>query len=44
MTLTEDADGQLSGTIEQDGVKYADIDEDAGAPVITYTDGEFESF
>ena len=44
MTLTEDADGELSGTIEQDGVKYADIDEDAGAPVITYTDGEFESF
>lgn len=44
MTLTEDEEGVRSGLIEKDGVKYADIDEDAGAPVVTYTDGTFETF
>ncbi len=43
MTLNEDADGELSGVIEQDGVQYAVIDEDAGAPMVTYSDGEFET-
>lgn len=44
-TITQPAnpDEGISGKIEQDGVKYADIDEDAGVVVITYSDGTFES-
>ena len=33
----------VSGNIKQGGTKYADMDEDAGFLIITYTDGTFES-
>jgi len=43
MTLTELEDGDISGDISVDGEAFATIDEDAGAPVVTFTDGTFES-
>ncbi|MDX1505033.1 MAG: hypothetical protein R3221_04915 [Spongiibacter sp.] len=45
LTLNDPADPEqgINGKIEQGGEKYADIDEDAGIVVITYSDGTFES-
>ncbi|GAB3369611.1 hypothetical protein NCG89_08760 [Spongiibacter taiwanensis] len=43
MSLTEDEETNLSGTISQNDVKYADIDDESGTVVIRYTDGTFES-
>lgn len=47
LTLTETYDdlggSELSGNIQQDNEKFADVDEDAGVPVITYIDGTFET-
>ena len=44
MTLTENGDGEISGDIRVGGNDFAVVDEDAGAPVVTFNDGTFESF
>lgn len=44
MTLTENDSGEIEGTINTGGDDFASIDEDAGAPVVTFADGTFETF
>ncbi|NHN39173.1 hypothetical protein G8764_17850 [Pseudomaricurvus alcaniphilus] len=42
-TETEAGDVTVSGTITQNGNRYATIDEDGGVAVITFSDGSFQS-
>ena len=44
LTLNESDLGVVSGFMTKAGVRYADVDEDAGLVTITYSDGSFESF
>jgi len=44
LTLNESDTGVISGFMSIGGVRYADIDEDAGFVTVTYSDGSFESF